>query len=50
MGMKGVHTVQTGLYEGQEICQKGLCVFASFCQQEKKIKTVALRRLQIICD
>jgi len=27
-----------------------MCVFASFCQQEKKIITVALKRLQIIHD
>jgi len=45
--MNGVHTVQTGLYEGKEICQKSR-VFPSFCQQAKKITTDALRRLQII--
>jgi len=50
MGMKGVHTIQTGLYKGKEICQKSLGVFASFCQQAKKITTDALRHLQIIRD
>jgi hypothetical protein len=50
MEMNGVRTVQTGLYEGKEICQKSLCVFPSFCQQAKKLTTDALRRLQIIRD
>ena len=49
--MKGVRTVQKGIYEEKEICHKGLCVCICFIlRTREEIITVALKRLQIIRD